>query len=259
MFTSGFLARALTAMLSLAGVIAFAVATVSAQTAAKPQPEFIKVLLPPSPAESIEAPVAAKLADRLGQIWFDSAAPDCRASRSLDPTSYQKLARTMIVAVGEHMRQLAARAQDGPKADAEFAAQAGAGAVDELQRLSGEPVVREFLVRMRSRTAVEQTQNYLENIDRALMLKRVQTRGHANPLASGDMGLEEEIEKASSAPFDYADANKGKAMDRFFELVSIAERALLDTSNRDELLQWGAVKLMEILEGPLKAHCIMKP
>jgi hypothetical protein len=120
-------------------------------------------------------------------------------------------------------------------------------------------VVKEFLVRMRGKSAVEQTQIYLENIERALLLSRVEIKGHANPLASGDSDLQEEIEKATSAPLDYVDANKGKAMDRFLDLVIIAERTLADTSNRDELLQWGPGKLMVILEEPLKAHCIMKP
>lgn len=248
-----------TAMVSLAGIIGLAVSTVSAQTAAKPPPEFMKVLLPPSPAESIEAPLSAKLADRLGQVWFDMAAPDCRASGSLDLASYRKLARTMLVAVGQHMRQLAASAQDGPRADAEFAAQAGAGAADELQRLAGEPVVREFLVRLRSQHAVEQTQTYLENIERALLLSRVQTQGRASPLATGETDLLEEIEKISSAPLDYVDANRGNAMDRFLELTTIAESALSDTSNRDQLLKWGPGRLMVILEEPLKAHCVMKP
>jgi hypothetical protein len=36
-------------------------------------------------------------------------------------------------------------------------------------------------------------------------------QGHANLLASGDTDLQE----ATSAPLDYADANKGKTMDRF--------------------------------------------
>ena len=48
-------------------------------------------------------------------------------------------------------------------------------------------------------------------------------------------------------------------MDRFLELVIIAERTLADTSNRDELLRMGPGKLMVILEGPLKTNCIMKP
>jgi len=165
----------------------------------------------------------------------------------------------MLVAVGDHMRQLATRAQDGPKADAEFAAQAGKGAVTELRRLSAEPVVKEFLVQMRSRSAVEQTQAYLENIERALLLSRVEIKGHANPLASGDTDLQEEIEKATSAPLDYVDANKGKAMDRFLELLIIGERTLAETSNRDELLLWGPGKLMVVLEEPLKANCVMKP
>ena len=165
----------------------------------------------------------------------------------------------MLVAVGDHMRQLAESAQNGPKADSEFTAQAGKGAIAEFGRLSAEPVVKEFIVQMRSRSAVEQTQTYLENIERALLLNRVEIKGHANPLASGDSDLQEEIEKATSAPLDYADANKGKAMDRFLELLIIAERTLAETSNRDELLQWGPGKLMVVLEGPLKANCIMKP
>jgi hypothetical protein len=259
MFKSALLTCALAAMVSLAGISGLAVAPVSAQTNAKPQPELWKILSTPSPAESIQAPMAAKLADRLGQVWFDSAEPAGRASRSLDLAAYQKLARTTLVAVGDHMKQLAASAQDGPKADAAFAAQAGKGAVAELRRLSAEPVVKEFLVQMRSRSAVEQTQTYLENIERALLLNRVQIKGHANPLASGDADLQEEIEKATSAPLDYADANKGKAMDRFLELLIIAERTLAETSNRDELLQWGPGRLMVVLEGPLKANCIMKP
>jgi hypothetical protein len=259
MFTSAFLGRSLAAVVSLAGVAALGVADVSAQTTAKPQPELMKILASPSPAESIQAPMAARLADRLGQVWFESAEPDCRASRSLDLASYQKLARAMLIAAGDHMRQLAASGQDGPKADAAFTAQAGKGAIAELRRLSNDPVVKEFLVRMRGKSAVEQTQIYLENIERALLLSRVEIKGHANPLASGDSDLQEEIEKATSAPLDYVDANKGKAMDRFLDLVIIAERTLADTSNRDELLQWGPGKLMVILEEPLKAHCIMKP
>jgi hypothetical protein len=259
MFKSALLTRALAAMVSLAGVTGLAVAPVSAQTDSKQQPELWTILSTPSPAESIQAPMAAKLADRLGQVWFESAEPACRANRSLNLASYQKLARTMLVAVGDHMRQLATRAQDGPKADAEFAAQAGKGAVTELRRLSAEPVVKEFLVQMRSRSAVEQTQAYLENIERALLLSRVEIKGHANPLASGDTDLQEEIEKATSAPLDYVDANKGKAMDRFLELLIIGERTLAETSNRDELLLWGPGKLMVVLEEPLKANCVMKP
>ena len=259
MFKSALLTRALAAMVSLAGVTGLAVAPVSAQTDAKQQPELWTILSTLSPAESIQAPMAAKLADRLGQVWFESAEPACRANRSLNLASYQKLARTMLVAVGDHMRQLATRAQDGPKADAEFAAQAGKGAVTELRRLSAEPVVKEFHVQMRSRSAVEQTQAYLENIERALLLSRVEIKGHANPLASGDTDLQEEIEKATSAPLDYVDANKGKAMDRFLELLIIGERTLAETSNRDELLLWGPGKLMVVLEEPLKANCVMKP
>ena len=48
-------------------------------------------------------------------------------------------------------------------------------------------------------------------------------------------------------------------MDRFLELLIIAERTLADTSNRDELLLWGPGKLIVVLEGPLKANCVMKP
>src|SRR5256885_10802166 len=125
MFKSALPTRALAAMVSLAGVTGLEVAPISAQTNAKPQPELRKILSTPSPAESIQAPMAAKLADRLGQVWFESAEPACRTSRSLDRAAYQKLARTMLVAVGDHMRQLAASAQDGPKADAAFATQAG--------------------------------------------------------------------------------------------------------------------------------------
>jgi hypothetical protein len=246
-------------MVLLTGDLGLLVASVSAQTAAKPPPKFMKVLLPPSPAESIEAPVSAKLADRLGKVWFDSAALDCRTSRSLDQASYRKLARTMLAAVGEQMRQLVANAQDGPRADAEFAVRAGAGAADELQRLAGKPVVREFLARRRGAHAVEQTQKYLENIERALLLKRVQTKGQANPLASGDADLQDEIEKVTGAPFDYVDAHKDKAMERFLELMTVAERVLADTSHRDELLKWGPGRLMVILDEPLKAHCVIKP
>jgi hypothetical protein len=243
-------------MVLLAGVIA--ATAVSAQTPAKPPPEFMKALLPPSPAESIEAPMSAKLADRLAQVWFEKAESGCRASRSLDLASYQKFARTMLVAVGDHMRQLAASVQDGPKAEAAFAAQAGAGSTEELRRLSGEPVVREFLVLNRNRSTVEQTQTYLDNIERALLLSQMQTSARASPLATGDAVLLDEIEKVSSAPLDYVDANKSDAMNRFLELLIIAERARTETSNQDELLRWGPGRLMVILEGPLKDHCIVK-
>ena len=128
-----------------------------------------------------------------------------------------------------------------------------------MLRLAGEPVVREFLVRLRNRTMVDQTQQYLENIERALLLSRVETKRQANPLATGEADLLDEIEQASSAPLDYVDANKTKSMERFLELMIVAERVLANTSNRDELLQWGPGKLMVILEGPLKAHCVMKP
>jgi hypothetical protein len=240
----------------LAGAFAM-VTTVSAQTAPKPPPAFMKELLPPTPAESIRAPLSVRLADRLGQVWFETAEAGCRASRSLDSASYQKLARTTLVAVGDHMRQLAASMQDGPKAEAQFAAQAGRGATEELRRLASDPVVKEFLARNRDRSAVEQTQTYLENIERALLLSRVQTRARASPLSTGDDILLE-IEKVSSAPLDYVDANKTRAMMRFLELTIIAERAVGDTSNRDGLLTWGPGRLMVILEGPLKEHCIMK-
>jgi hypothetical protein len=86
----------------------------------------------------------------------------------------------------------------------------------------------------------------------------VETRARASPLATGDDILLD-IEKVSSAPLDYVDANKSPAMNRFLDLMIIAERAVGDTSNRDELLKWGPGRLMSILEGPLKANCIMKP
>jgi hypothetical protein len=246
------------AMVLLAGVIGVATTPVSAQTTAKPPPAFMKLFMPPAPAESIEAPLSAKLADRLAQVWFETADSGCRAGKSLDQASYKKLARTMLVAVGDQVRQLAASAQDGPKAEALFAEQAGAGATEELQRLSGEPVVREFLVLNRKRSAVEQTQTYLEYLERALVLSRVQTRAGASPLSTGDTDLLDEIEKVSSAPLDYVDANKSDAMNRFLDLMIIAERAVANTSNQDELLKWGPGRLMVILEGPLKEQCIMK-
>lgn len=68
----------------------------------------------------------------------------------------------------------------------------------------------------------------------------------------------EAIEKVSSAPLDYYDANKTRAMTRLLELMVIAERAVSETSNRDELLKWGPGRLMPILEGPLKDNCVMK-
>jgi hypothetical protein len=240
----------------LAVLITIGIPPVSAQTVPKPPPAFLKVLTLPTPAESIEAPLSAKLADKLGQVWFEAADPACRATKSLDLASYKKLARIMIVAVGDHIRQFSASVQDGPKADAQFAAEAGQGALAELRRLANDPAVKEFLVRSRKRSEIELTQTYLENIDRALLLRRVQTR-QASPLATGDDILLE-IEKVSSGPVDYADAKKSRAINRFIELMGIAERALADTSNKIELLRWGPVRLMPILEGPLKENCVMK-
>ena len=246
-------------MALMAGAIAIGIASVSAQTPPKPPPAFMKVFLPPTPAESIEAPLSAKLADKLGQVWFETAEPACRASKSLDQAAYQKLARTMLVAVGDHMRQFSASVQDAAKAEAQFAAQAGRNATEELQRLSNDPVVQEFLVRNRKRSAVDLTQTYLENIERALLLSRVQTSARASPMSTGDSVMLDEIEKVSSAPLDYVDANqKNLAMTRFLELMIIAQRAVADTSNEAELLKWGPGRLMAVLEGPLKAHCVMK-
>jgi hypothetical protein len=241
----------------LAGMVTIGIAPVSAQgPVPAATPAFMKVLAPPTPAESLEAPLSARLADKLGQAWFDTADPACRASKSLDPAAYQKLARAMIVAVGESMRQFSANVQDASKAEAQFAASAGRGAVEELQRLANDAVVKEFLIRSRKRAAVELTQTYLENIERALMLRRVKAR-QVSPLMTGDDILLD-IEKVSSAPLEYADANKKRAMNRFLELMTIAERAVTETSNQTELLRWGPVRLMVILEGPLKEHCVMK-
>lgn len=217
----------------------------------------MKLFTAPPPSEAIQAPLSAKLADKLAKVWFDTADPACRASKSLDLASYQKLARSMLVAVGDHMRQLAASTWNGPKAETQFAAQAGRGATDELQRLADDPVVKQFLVLDRSRSAVETTQTYLENIERALLLKRVETRGRASPVMTGDE-IQLEIEKVGEAPLEYADANKTRAMTRLLALMDIAERVLGDTSNRDELLKWGPGRLMIILEGPLKENCVMK-
>jgi hypothetical protein len=242
----------------LIGIVAIGVVPASAQTTPKPAPAFMKLFAPPTPAESIEAPMSAKLADKLAQVWFETADPGCRASKSLDQAAYQKLARTMIVAAGDHMRQLAATAQDGPRAEAQFAAQAGRGATDEMRRLSGDAVVKQFLILNRNSRAVEQTQTFLENIERALLLSRVQTRARASPLATGDSVILEEIEKVSEAPLNYADAHNTKAMKRFLDLMIIAQRSVDDTSNRDSLLTWGPGKLMVILEAPLREHCIMK-
>lgn len=217
----------------------------------------MKVLAPPTPAEAIQAPLSARMADKLGDVWFQIADPPCRAGKALDQAAYRRLARTMIVAVGDNMRQLSTGVQNIPKAEAQFAAQAGRGATEELDRLAADPVVRQFLVLNRRRSAVELTQTYLENLERALLISRVQTRVQASPLATGDEILQE-IEKVSSAPLDYVDANKGRAMNRFLELMVIAERAMSDTSNRDQLLSWGPTRLMPVLEGPLKENCIMK-
>lgn len=243
---------------ALVGVIAAGIVPVAAQTTPKPLPAFMKLFTPPTPAESIEAPLSAKLADKLGQAWFETADPSCRASKSLDQAAYKELARTMIVAVGDNMRQLASSMQNVPKAEAQFATQAGRGATDELGRLAADPVVKQFLVLNRSRSAVELTQTYLENIERALLLSRVQTRAQASPLSTGDSEMLEAIEKVSSAPLDYYDANKTRAMTRLLELMVIAERAASETSNRDELLKWGPGRLMPILEGPLKDNFVMK-
>lgn len=238
----------------LIGITVIGVASVSAQKL----PAFMKVFAPPTPAEAIEAPLSARLADGLGQVWFETADSACRSSKSLDQISYQRLARVMIVAVGDHMRQLASSMQNVPKAEAQFAAQAGQGAVQELARLAGDPVVKQFLLLNSRRSAVELTQTYLENIERALMLNRVQISAKASPAAAGDGAMLDEIEKVSSAPLDYYDANKTSAMTRLLELMIIAERAVSDTSNRDELLKWGPGRLMPILEGPLKDNCVMK-
>lgn len=258
MFTRTSAGRRMVALICLAIPTAVANVSATAQTVSKLQPEFLRVLQPPTPTAALEAPLPAKLADRLGQVWFDTAQPACRESRSLDLASYQKLARVLLVAVGEHMKQLADSILDSAKADAEFVAQAGAGGTAELRRLTEDPVVKELLVQVNRRAAIEQTLHYLENIERALLLNRFQTKGLANPLATGDSVMQE-IEKATSAALDYADLNRGKAVDRFLELVIIAQRAVVDASRQDELLQWGPGRLMPILEGPLKEHCIEKP
>lgn len=243
--------------LLMVGAVALAVGPVSAQTTPMAPPAFMKLFTAPPPAEAIQAPLSGKMADKLAQVWFDTADPACRTSKSLDQASYQKLARTMLVAVGDHMRQLAAISWNGPKAQAQFDARAGRGATEELQRLANDPIVKQFLVLNRSRSAVETTQTYLENIERALLLSRVQTRARASPLSTGDDILLE-IEKVREAPLEHADANKTQAMTRLVQLMEIAESALNDTSNLDELLKWGPGRLMIILEGPLKENCIMK-
>jgi hypothetical protein len=50
----------------LAGLIG--TAPVSGQTTPKAPPAFMKLFMPPTPAESIEAPLSAKLADRLALV-----------------------------------------------------------------------------------------------------------------------------------------------------------------------------------------------
>jgi hypothetical protein len=47
-------------------------------------------------------------------------------------------------------------------------------------------------------------------------------------------------------------------MNRFLELLIVAERTAANTSNQEELLLWAPGKLMVVLEGPLKANCVMK-
>ena len=227
-----------------------------AQSASRREPAFMALLRPPPPSVALEAPLAAKLADRLGWTWFGIAAPSCRAERSLELANYHALARKLLVAVGERMRTVVDDATDVAKAEAEFATQAGPDAVAEMRRLAESAPVVQFLALLRAGAAVDKTQQYLEWIERALVLSRIQTQAMANPLATGDSELLLEIEAVSSAALDFADRNNGPEINRFLELATLAGAALTGAGKSETLLSWGPGKLMDLLEGPLRDHCI---
>lgn len=249
---------------SLWGAAMLVVAACGATTAIAQGPPqqaaFSEVFKAPTPAESLEEPIATKLADRLGKVWHASADRTCVAEKKLDAASYAKLARAMLIAVGEHMQALAASALDPKKADADFEANAGAGAIRDVKRLASDPKVMAFLKLWRLGQSVEQTSSFLDNIERALLLARIQTQAKASPVATGDdPELLIELETIAGAPLEYFDANQSPEMTRFFELMIAAGDALTSASNQDALLAWGPGKLLPLLEPALKEHCIAKP
>lgn len=234
-------------------------ATAQAQAPAKPRLSFAVVVDAPTPTDGLEVPTAAKLADRLGKVWHDIADRTCADEKKLDLAAYHKLARTMIIAVGDHMQALAATALDVKVAEAAFTATAGPGAAAELEKLAADPAVKELLTLKRKADAVGQTNTYLDNIERAMLLTRIQTTQRASPIAVGDQDILIEMENVESAPAEFIDTSKSPAVQRFMDLAAKASESYIAGSNKELWLTWGPTKLMPILLQPLKDHCIKAP
>lgn len=240
-------------------LLALGTARPAAQAPTARQPEFFAIMSPPTPAEALENPLSAKLAERLGKVWYNTADVGCRTSKSLDLAHYTRLARGRLIAVGEHIKQMSDSAVDVARADAQFISLAGPDAFAEMRRLASDPAVIQFLALLRRGNAVGQTQLYLENIERALLLNRIPTHGQASPIATGDdPALLTEIETVGEAAANFAGTNNSAAIHRFLELMTMAQSALSEASNREELMKWGPGRLMSQLEGPLRDNCVIK-
>ncbi|MBS0242094.1 MAG: hypothetical protein JSS20_07940 [Proteobacteria bacterium] len=233
------------------------VSDATAQTRQPPPalPEFQRVLGLPDAAKSTEQPLPARLVKRLGTVWAASAEPACVSARQLTPGHFERAARAAVVAVGTHLQAELAATLARQRADALFAAKAGPTAVAEMKRLANHPTVNAFLAELRVASGLEKTLLAVTVIERTMLARKIVTKSRADPYATGEDALLQEIERVSAAAGDYAEKRNEPEMVRYYALVLAAGEVVRSATGGSQ----AAAKPNEVIaliEPVLNAHCI---
>ena len=240
----------------LAAAIAF---LICAAPAIAQMPRFMQVGEPATAREAFATPYGQRMIDELAKALGEKASPGCLAEKKIAPAALRGHAETLLDRFGQLRIDRLMALVVADKADAEFVRLAGAAAHDEWRALLADTHVAEYDRRSRAAKLLQIADMTVENIDRYVLLSRIDLRS-LSPISTGDPDLNELREQTEDQSVEaaetYRDANDTPAMQRFMQMSLWAQEALLAGLDQETLLKYGPRDIMPGLDDALREVCL---
>jgi hypothetical protein len=204
--------------------------------------------------------VATPYADALLKTFAASvrrhADPSCLQAKKIDDATSIAQGRAILERHGVRMLQIVEEGIDRAAYRAELAAEAGAGAEAELERLQQDPQVKQLIAIGRPARLAQVLDMVLEQFDRHLLIARIKF-DTISPEGRGEPALPENpTQAAEAAEQEFYDKTDAPQLQRYLELLHATNIATQKAINLEKVAQISPKAFFGGVEPALAELCI---
>ena len=232
---------------SLLALTLLAAAVVPARAQTEPPEPFMR--------DAVATPYADALLKTFAASVRRHADPSCLQAKKIDDATSIAQGRAILQRHGVRMLQIVEEGIDRAAYRAELAAEAGAGAEAELERLQQDPQVKQLIAIGRPARLAQVLDMVLEQFDRHLLIARIKF-DTISPEGRGEPLPENPTEAAEAAEQEFYDKTDAPQLQRYLELLHATNIATQKAINLEKVAQLSPKAIFGGVETDLAGLCI---